>query len=271
MKVEVRGVELAVEDRGSGTPILWGHGLTSSMASEAAMGVGLTEPPDGCRLIRYDARGHGDSGATTDPAAYAYPSLAADQLALADALGLDRFVTGGMSMGSGTALHVAVQAPERVSALVLGIPPTAWESRVAQGAEYRDRGRLLRDEGREALVQDVLARPLAPIFEPFADAVRAGIRERYESYDVEVLAPLLSGIGASDLPDPDAIARLPMPVLVLAWSGDPVHPESTAERLVELLPHAEVVVADSLREVLTWPELIRAFLDRIPDRPPTGR
>jgi hypothetical protein len=47
-------------------------------------------PEDRYRLIRYDARGHGDSGATADPADYAYPSLAADQLALADALGLGR-------------------------------------------------------------------------------------------------------------------------------------------------------------------------------------
>ena len=39
---------------------------------------------DRYRLIRYDARGHGESGATADPADYAYPSLAADQLALAD-------------------------------------------------------------------------------------------------------------------------------------------------------------------------------------------
>ena len=261
MRVEVRGVELAVESTGEGTPVLWGHGLTSSMASEAVMGLGLTSLPDGYRLVRYDARGHGDSGATTVPEDFAYPSLAADQLALADALGIDRFVTGGMSMGTGTALHVAVKAPERVLALVLGLPPTAWEGRAARGAEYQDRGRLLREQGRQALLDEVTSESLAPIFEPFAEAVEAGIRERYESYDVEVLAPLLTGIGASDLPLPEAISRLTMPVLVLAWKGDPVHPESTAERLAELLPQAEVVIADSLKEVLGWRDRAVAFLD----------
>jgi pimeloyl-ACP methyl ester carboxylesterase len=217
--------------------------------------------PDGYRLVRYDARGHGESGASADPEDYGYPSLAADQLALADALGIERFVSGGMSMGTGTALHVAVEAPERVLALVLGLPPTAWEGRAARGATYQDRGRLLREQGRAALVDQVMAESLAPIFEPFAEAVEAGIRERYESYDVEVLAPLLTGIGASDLPPPEAIASLAMPVLVLAWQGDPVHPEATARRLAELLPQAEVEVAASLREVLGWRDRAVAFLD----------
>lgn len=264
MTVEVRGVDLAVEDTGTGTPVLWGHGLTSSMAAEAAMGMGVADlPGDRYRLIRYDARGHGESGATADPADYAYPSLAADQLALADALGLDRFVSGGMSMGTGTALHVAVTAPDRVQALVLGIPPTAWEGRRARGATYQDRGRVIREEGLAAFVDGAMAEPLAPIFEPFADLVRDGIRARYEGYDPAVLAPLLNGVGGSDLPEPDAIAALRMPVLVLAWQGDPVHPEATAERLAELLPQAELVTAAALREVFTWSARVVEFLDRV--------
>lgn len=262
MTVEIRGVELAVEDTGSGTPVVWGHGLTSSMSAEAAMGMGVADlPEDRYRLIRYDARGHGGSGATADPADYAYPSLAADQLALADALGLEEFVSGGMSMGTGTALHVAVAAPDRVQALVLGIPPTAWEGRRARGATYQDRGRVIREQGMGAFVEGAMAEPLAPIFEPFADVIRAGIRDRYEGYDPGVLAPLLTGVGGSDLPEPDAIATLSMPVLVLAWTGDPVHPESTATRLAELLPQAEVVVASCLKEVFTWKDRVVAFLD----------
>jgi pimeloyl-ACP methyl ester carboxylesterase len=266
--VTVRGVELAVHDAGAGTPVIWGHGLTSSMSAEEAMGMGVVDlPPDRYRLIRYDARGHGDSGATLDPDDYTYPSLAADQLALADALGLERFVTGGMSMGTGTALHVAVEAPERVQALILGIPPTGWEGRRSQGAEYQDRGKLLQEQGREALIEAVLAAPLAPIFAPFADQVTAGIRDRYEDYDEAVLAPLLTGIGGSDLPSPEAIAALTMPVLVLAWKGDPVHPEATAERLSELLPQAEVVLADDLRQVFGWKDRVVAFLDEVPTSP----
>ncbi|HEY5886596.1 MAG TPA: alpha/beta fold hydrolase [Acidimicrobiales bacterium] len=261
--MEVRGVDLAVEDTGTGTPVLWGHGLTSSMAAEAAMGLGVVDLPEvRYRVVRYDARGHGDSGGTTDPDDYAYPSLAADELGLADALGIDRFVVGGMSMGSATALHTAVAAPDRVLALVLGIPPTAWEGRQARGAAYRDRGRIIEEEGLEAFIELAMAEPLADIFAPFAELVTEGIRARYESYDPEILAPLLTGVGGSDLPGAEAVAELTMPVLVLAWAGDPVHPQATAERLGELLRQAEIVVASSLRDVLAWSGLVREFLDR---------
>jgi pimeloyl-ACP methyl ester carboxylesterase len=106
-----------------------------------------------------------------------------------------------------------------------------------------------------------MAEPLAPIFAPFADQVRAGIRARYEGYDPDVLAPLLTGVGGSDLPAEDAIASLTMPVLVLAWAGDPVHPDATAERLAELLPQGEVVVAATLKEVFAWNDRVVAFLD----------
>ena len=262
--MEVRGVDLAVEESGTGTPVLWGHGLTSSMAAEVAMGFGVVDlPEDRYRVVRYDARGHGDSGGTTDPADYAYPGLAADQLGLADALGIDRFVVGGMSMGSATALHTAVAAPDRVLALVLGIPPTAWEGRQARGAAYRDRGRIIEEEGLDAFIEVAMAEPLAEIFAPFAELVTAGIRARYESYDPAILAPLLTGVGGSDLPAPEAVAELTMPVLVLAWEGDPVHPQATAERLGELLPQAEVVVAPTLRDVLAWSGRVREFLDGV--------
>ena len=48
--------------------------------------------------------------------------------------------------------------------------------------------------------------------------------------------------------------------LVLAWAGDPGHPESTAERLVELLPHATLHVATRIRDVLGWPGQVASFL-----------
>jgi hypothetical protein len=42
---------------------------------------------------------------------------------------------------------------------------------------------------------------------------------------------VLRGAGASDLPPPQVIEKLEMPVLILAWDTDPGHPLSTAEDL----------------------------------------
>ena len=53
------------------------------------------------------------------------------------------------------------------------------------------------------------------------------------------------------------------PALVLAWRGDPTHPLSSAERLCEALPRAELHVAHSLDDVRSWSGMIRAFLKRL--------
>lgn len=262
MRVAVRGVELVVEDRGSGAAVVWGHGLTSSMAGDDQLGIlhpDLAE--DRYRLVRYDARGHGGSTGTTDPADYAYTALAEDQLALADALGLERFVSSGASLGTGTALHVAVRAPERVRALVLVIPPTAWEGRRDQGGIYRASARLVAEEGVDALIAQAEAEPLPAIFEPFADLLKAGIRARYEPFDPAVLSALLAGVGGSDLPSREEVATITAPTLILAWEGDPIHPRSTADELAALIPGAELHVAPTLGEVVGWRARIADFLE----------
>lgn len=264
MRVAVRGVELAVEDRGSGAAVVWGHGLTSSMAGDDQLGILHPHlPEDRYRLVRYDARGHGGSTGSTEPADYVYAALAEDQLALADALGLDRFVASGASLGTGTALHVAVRAPERVRALVLVIPPTAWEGRRDQGGRYHESARLVAEEGIDALIAQAEAEPLPAVFEPYADLLRAGVRARYEPFDPEVLAALLTGVGGSDLPGRDEVAAIRVPTLVLAWEGDPIHPRSTADELGALIPGAEVHVAADLAEATTWRGRILDFLDGV--------
>ena len=65
----------------------------------------------GYRVIGYDARGHGRSSAAPDPAAYDYDDLARDLEAVLDALGLERAVLAGASMGAHTALRFALRNP----------------------------------------------------------------------------------------------------------------------------------------------------------------
>jgi hypothetical protein len=76
----------------------------------------------------------------------------------------------------------------------------------------------------------------------------------------ELLPSVLRGAAASDLPPTEAIAALEHRALVLAWAGDPGHPESTAERLHELLPTSELHVATQLTDLFTWSATIADFL-----------
>ena len=248
--------DLARSILGDGPPFVWAHGLTSSRANEASGGLFDWTPvvDGGHRVIRYDARGHGESGGPVDPDAYRWPQLAADLLDLLDELEVERTSAGGASMGCATLLHAAVRAPERFERLVLVIPPTAWATRADQAEQYEGSARYVEEAGKAAWVAVAAEAPRPAVFAdlpPFP--FTADIPEA-------LLPAVLRGAAASDLPAPEALASVSHPALVLAWAGDPGHPESTAERLVEVLPHAELHVATRLRNVLGWPAQVATFL-----------
>jgi pimeloyl-ACP methyl ester carboxylesterase len=212
-------------------------------------------------LIRYDARGHGRSKATYDPAAYRWTELAADMLGVADALAIDRTILGGVSMGCATSLHAALSEPERVEALVLVAPPTAWRSRPRQARIYRIGAGIVRLTGLGAFrLLSSLPSPAAP------DSVVAKMQKSLLSHlaqsDDRAVTAALTGAANSDLPPLDALRKLDMPVLILAWRYDPVHPVATAEELVRSVPDAVLHVASGLDDIRAWPELIGEFLER---------
>ncbi|HEX9712026.1 MAG TPA: alpha/beta hydrolase [Actinomycetota bacterium] len=69
------------------------------------------------RVVTFDNRGIGETGAP--PAPYTVEQMAADTVALLDALGIERAHLIGTSLGGCIALEVALSYPERVERLVL--------------------------------------------------------------------------------------------------------------------------------------------------------
>jgi 3-oxoadipate enol-lactonase len=259
-RIRSAAVKLAVETSGppDGTPFVWAHGMTSSMAADDDSGVFDWSSLDGVRLVRYDAPSHGRSPLAPSSEEQRWDRLAETMLAVADGAGFSRFVAGGASMGCATTLHVAVRAPERVQAMVLVIPPTAWETRAAQAGVYEIGMQIVEAQGIEALVE--LERQM-PGTGPLGDPA---IREKFQQHLLDMapraLVRIFEGAISSDLPPRDAIAALSQPTLILAWTDDPGHPVSTAEALAELLPHADLHVAPSLTETRQWPEKLNDFL-----------
>lgn len=139
------GHRLIGEDSGgSGPALLLLHGLSATRRYVLHGSRSLERA--GYRLISYDARGHGESDPAAQSTQYDYASLTADAVAVLDDRGIDRAVLIGHSMGSHTAVAVALAHPERVAGLVLGAPahlgrptdePDRWD-RLAAG--LRDGG-----------------------------------------------------------------------------------------------------------------------------------
>lgn len=262
---ESRGVDIAWDRSGSGPTMIWGHGLTSSReAEDESAFVDWATIRRSTDVVRYDARGHGESGYSDEASTYAWSDLAVDQLALADTLGIDRFVSGGASMGTGTALHVAELAPERVSALVLVIPPTAWETRAEQVDMYETMAQIIERRGVETLIRAGTDRPVP---DPYADDDTWWTRtaDRMRSLDPAVYAGIMRGAAYAQLPDREAVAAISVPTLILAWTGDPGHPVSTADELHRLIVDSRLHLASTADELATWSDRIAEFVGALDD------
>ena len=259
--VDVDGVPIAVEDPGGpGRPLVWAHGLTSGRDHEDATGLFRMAAAPGLRVVRYDAPGHGASGGRPDDDAYRWDRLPEVLLAVQAAAGLERSAIGGASMGCATSLFAALAHPGRVEALVLAVPPTAWESRPAQAELYRAGAALVADGGPGALAEVVRTSPVPPAYVGRAERLYEISAATVAAMDGALLPHVLRGAAASDLPPESALAAIDVPTLVLALAGDPTHPVATAERLTAALPRAELHVAADVDQVSAWPERVGAFL-----------
>ena len=112
--VTANGVDLWVEQEGSGEDVLFISGLADEGACWVDQVDGLKAT---YRLTTFDNRGVGRSATPDGP--FEIADFAADTIALMDALGLERPHVVGSSMGGAIAQELVLAHPERVRSLVL--------------------------------------------------------------------------------------------------------------------------------------------------------
>ena len=242
-------MRLSYDDDGTGTPVVLLHGLTATRRY-VVMGSKALER-SGHRVVAYDARGHGASPPADD--GYGYDRLADDLVALLDTLGIERAVLAGASMGGHTALRVALQAPERVAALVLITPaydPDAFPS----GLERWDAlSAGLRSGGVDGFLE---AYGEPPVPESFRATVKTVLRQRLERHEhPEAVADALREVPRSRPFEGWADLRgLAVPTTVVADRDepDPEHPLAVGERYAAEIPGAGLVVEEPGKSPIAW-------------------
>lgn len=114
-EVKVNGVRIHYEERGSGTAMVWAHGLCGTwQAWENVMNFFKGR----YRVIACDARGHGSSAKPEKPEAYSQDIMVEDMHGLLDALDIKKAIVGGHSMGANVALNCALKYPQRCIGLI---------------------------------------------------------------------------------------------------------------------------------------------------------
>jgi pimeloyl-ACP methyl ester carboxylesterase len=247
--IESDGLRLAVEEFGSGPPLLYGHGLTGSRNQTAHQLAPLASTH---RVIVYDQRGHGDSTPVTDPAAYGVEGMAGDVAAILDALGIERAVVGGNSMGAATALRFAMENPERVEALILTAPAFADRPNPAAD-QLRQIGLDVARLGIEGyLVRAIGEEWPAAGMSAHAVAFRAGIWRSHSAASIAVACETVAdwvpvpAKGRCSSGAKGRLSALRFPAQVIAWDGDAVHPIEFARRIAGALPQGRLELTDVL-------------------------
>lgn len=243
---------LNVTVEGDGPPLLYLHGLSARATFARA------EAPSGYRLATYDQRGHASATPFTSPEAYAIGEFVDDALAVLAQLGWARAAVGGTSMGAAVALRLALDHPERVETLILAGPAFGDEpnpvltgdTELAAGIE-------------ELGLPEAIRVRKAEMIERGLPADAAAFLDTWLAHDPRALVTAMRAVSAwVPFPDLAQVASLPMPVVVLGWPDDDMHPLSIADRIAALAS-APVATVSGVAEVLARPASVSRALDAL--------
>ncbi|MFM9270428.1 alpha/beta fold hydrolase [Halomonas elongata] len=218
----------AYRESGEGEAIVLLHGISSGAASWEPLVAHLP----GYRLLAWDAPGYGDSQslAEAEPMAADY---AARLDAWLDALGVERCLLVGHSLGAMMATALAARRPGRLAGAVLADPALGY--RDADDAKrdevYRSRWTLLAEQGRDAYAEARAPRLLRDDANPTdIDRVREGMRRLH----IEGFAQASWMLANDDL-EGYVPEGLPVPATVLCGTEDAITTPEASHALAERL------------------------------------
>jgi pimeloyl-ACP methyl ester carboxylesterase len=265
------GHKITYDEYGDGDRVLvLIHGLLMNSSMFERLGPALAER--GNRVICVNLLGHGQSGAPHELPYYSMSSFADQVVALLDHLEVEQAVIGGTSLGANVSLEFAARTPERGRGLFMEMP--VLEHALLAVAVIFTPIMVALQLGGPVLRMIAMATRSVPRSNYFVDIALDFVR-RDPSRSADVLQGLLLGRSA---PLPQERKQMDVPALVIGHPNDPLHPFSDADMVVQEMPNARLVDANSILEWRISPNRLDGeladFLDEIwkkPTRPKRGR
>ena len=160
------------------------------------------------RLVRYDRRGHGKSGAPKGP--YTMEMLSRDALAVADAVGAKKFNWCGLSLGGMIGQWLGANAPERLNKLVISNTNFYY----AEKQPWDDRIKLVTEKGMTALADPMMERWFTPETRSRSPAKVARVRAMLTATPVDGFVGCCYAIREMDFRESNRSITVPTLVMV---------------------------------------------------------
>jgi pimeloyl-ACP methyl ester carboxylesterase len=257
---DYNGHRISYDEYGVGErPLILVHGLLMNRRMYDTLAPEIAAR--GNRVVTVDLLGHGRSDRLPGRQIYSMTAFADQVLALLNHLELEAPVVGGTSLGANVGLEFAAHHPDRAGALFIEMP--VLEDALL-GAALMFTPILLGLRFGSPLLKGLaaVARQI-PRSNALLDMGLDWIRQ-----DPEPSRAVLEGIlFGRTAPTKEERLALPHRALVIGHPNDPLHPFSDADMLVEEMPNARLVDANSILEWRLTPERLTnelaAFLDEV--------
>jgi 3-oxoadipate enol-lactonase len=185
------------------------------------------------RLLRYDARGHGQS--SIPPGPYTIEQLGWDLIRLLDALRLEQVYYCGLSIGGATGIFLGSNAPKRLHKMALcnTVPkfgtPEMWNARI----------KTVQSGGMKAIGGAVVERWLTAGFRASHPAETQAVLKMLETADPHGYLACCAAVRDADLRQ--ILPTIRVPCLVLAGTHDQSATTADAHFLANAIPGAQYV------------------------------
>jgi pimeloyl-ACP methyl ester carboxylesterase len=237
------GLRLPYVEQGdtTGLPVVLLHGFSDSWWSWAPV---LPHLPRSIHAYAPSQRGHGD--ADRPAKGYQFADFTADLTAFMDALGIERAVLGGHSMGSYVAQRFAMDHPERVLGLVLVGSATTWQGNPAITEIWESGISTMTDPIDPAFVGDFQISPRLPA--AFLDiAIRESLKAPAHVWREAWQAIMTTDFSAD-------LDKITAPTLIVWGEQDPLCPRAEQEALTAAIASSRLIVYPGGGHNLHWEE-----------------
>lgn len=245
--------------QGEGQPFIWLHGMLNSVDSDSGYSlIDFESLQNQVSVVRYNYCNKSIAGD------YSWPALTNELISVLDTQNYDKVMMGGLSMGAGTAIHAAVQFPERVKALILVTPPPAWEIREKVKAVYRKVISKTNGESIPEILKRIIQLNQDPpeYFEQNHPGTRQRLLEHRLGFEPQYYTQIYLGGANSDFPSREQISQINVPTLIIAHPDDSNHPLETAQELNKLIKGSELVVISNYEDYQNLQIKVRHFIGK---------